>query len=505
MHRYLNVAARLITVGTLATVVYAADPPAPTMSEPPLATAVTPTEHVIKVEIGFEPWPLEEAPPTETPLAPPAVAAFPVPQPSPAPTATVTPPVMVPAPMPTMIPDYVPPTPTAPSLGQPIITHPTLPDGTKPAPLTLQALERMALNRVAPAKSAILTMSSGSTIVQASNEVVDLPNMPNGFVDLVSLTATQSPTGASKAQPLMTPAQVDKLTLQYRLINNVRLRYYHLLALERLITVREELAGMTKDAVTAIEAMNAAGHATKAELLQAKIEAREQAGALHTAQAVHQAVWQRMAAIVGQPDLPVGTVGGDLQQCCAMPGFDAAWAHLLEASPELHVARSQVALRQAGVRQNQKTASDKPADGVFGQAFARMGSSSTNDQQIKQATWNELAKWEAEIGRVEGSLRQRLGDAYGRYNQAKNVADVYQSQNLPDAKEAYELSVLAYRQGQGSWPQVQIAQRNYFRMVTEHVEALAELRRSELTVLGLLLDMPEESPAASQVKQAGMR
>ena len=63
------------------------------------------------------------------------------------------------------------------------------------------------------------------------------------------------------------------------------------------------------------------------------------------------------------------------------------------------------------------------------------------------------------------------------------------------AKEAFELSVMGYRQGRGSWPHVQIAQRNYFRMSTEYVEALAELRRSELVILGLLMDGPEEAPA----------
>ena len=73
-------------------------------------------------------------------------------------------------------------------------------------------------------------------------------------------------------------------------------------------------------------------------------------------------------------------------------------------------------------------------------------------------------------------------------------------ENLPDAKEAFELSVIGYRQGRGSWPQVQIAQRNYFRMSTEYVEALAELRRSELVVLGLLMDAPEDSTTQTAQK-----
>jgi cobalt-zinc-cadmium efflux system outer membrane protein len=476
--------------------VYAADPPAPAMPEPSLAITTPPTEHVIKVEIGFEPWPLEEAPPS--PIAPT------LPEPAPAFTATVTPPVMVPTGMPAVIPDSVPPTPMAPS-------RPTVPEGSKPAPLTLQTLERMALGRltqVAP----IQTTAGRERLTLTGGELPEAPIMSNGFVDLVVPASAQSTTTGPKTAPMMTPAQVEKLTLQYRLVNNVRLRYYHLLALQRFITVREELATMTTEAVAAIEAMTAAGRATKAELLQAKIEAREQVAALQAAKTVQLAVWQRMATTIGQPDMPLGTVAGDLDQSCAMPGMDAAWAHLLEASPELHVARCQVALRQGGVRQTlaategKKSTSDKQGDGMLAQAFAKVGTSFTNtDEQVKQSAWTDLARWEAEVSRVEGSLRQRLGEAFSRYNQAKTVAEVYRSQNVPDAKEAYELSVIAYRKGQGSWPQVQIAQRNYFRMATEHVEALAELRRSELTILGLLLDMPEEPTAQSQIKQTGMR
>ena len=42
-----------------------------------------------------------------------------------------------------------------------------------------------------------------------------------------------------------------------------------------LIAVREELALVTRDAVNAIDGMSAAGQASKAEVLQARIEARE--------------------------------------------------------------------------------------------------------------------------------------------------------------------------------------------------------------------------------------
>lgn len=477
MTRYLNTAALLLALGTLAAVT-AADTRVAGTPEPPVA-APTPSERVIKVEIGFEPWPLEEEPPA-APAGPPAVVIPPPAEP------TLPPPVASPAPAPMPTLPEVPPAPMLVPAGGPMVPTPG-----RPAPVTLQALEKMALSRLTHRPMAPV----GGQIVQAS--ATEAADTGTGFVDQIIHASAQTPADGGKPMPLMSPAQAESLARQYKVLNAVRLRYYHLLALQRLIAVREELATVTREAVTAIDAMTAAGRASKAELLQARIEAREQAAALQTAKAVHEAVWQRLAATVGDPTMPAGMVAGDVEQVAGLPTFEAAWAHVLEASPELHVARSQVGLRQAGLRQTLdggKCGCEKSSDSMVVQALARIGSPfGSSDPQTKQAAWNDLAKWEAEVTRLEQSLRQRLSDAYARYTQAKNVADVYKSQNLPDAKEAYELTVLSYRQGQGSWPQVQIAQRNYFRMATEYVEAMAEQRRAELVVLGLLLDTPEES------------
>ncbi|HEX4592385.1 MAG TPA: TolC family protein [Gemmataceae bacterium] len=450
----------LLTIGVTAAAVLAADMPMPSLgSEPAPATQQEqPPDHIIRVEIGFDPNPLEEPPPRII-----------------APEPTIVPVPVVPA-------GATPPMPPVANI-----------DGPKSPALSLAALERMVsgkteTQKTPPPGSQRLALKTVSATVLATGE----STRPIQFVDQVVSAGGQS------------PSPVQSLTQQYRLLNAVRLHYYHLLALQRLISVREELAGISRDAVTAIEGMIATGQATKAELLQAKVEAREQAAALQSAKSIHNTVWHRMAALVGQPNLPVGPLAGDLEQCCLTPGFDAAWAHLLEANPELLAARTEVARRQAGLRQNLSGTgkAEKSGDGMFTQAMASIvnGPFQSRDPQVKQVAWAELSRSEGEVTRVEQSLRFRLADAYGRCERAKEVVDLYRTQNLPDAKEAFELSVMSYRQGRGSWPQVQIAQRNYFRISTEYVEALADLRRTELSILGLVMDVPEDPQAT--VKQA---
>jgi hypothetical protein len=54
---------------------------------------------------------------------------------------------------------------------------------------------------------------------------------------------------------------------------------------------------------------------------------------------------------------------------------------------------------------------------------------------------------------------------------------------------------------------VLVAQRTYFQISVDYVEALEQLRRSETAILGLLLvdglDEPPGSPSDSRVRQSG--
>jgi cobalt-zinc-cadmium efflux system outer membrane protein len=471
--------AALLALGMSTAVAVAGDPHPPALPAH-VVEAERPPEKQTRYEVGFEPWGLEEASatPVPAPVAPPATAA-PMPVPS-----------GMPSNIPTAIPEAMRPAPVA---SAPVTTMSTAmtPQQAKAGAVSLVALERMVLNRFAAPKQ---QSADGQRLtlqpVNATEPNDTILLVAQGFVDHI-VAAGASPTP---------PDQVTTLTQEYRLLNAVRLHYYHLLALERLIAVREEIAGICRDAVSTIESMTASGQATKAELLHARIEAREQMAALQTAKATHDAVWHRLAMLVGQPDMPIGTLEGDVEQSCSVPAMDASWTHLLDASPELKTVRAELNRRQTSLRQNLtgsgKVSNDKSnSETYFGQAVASLagGAFANREPQVKSATWNEVSQLEGEVGRVQQSLRTRLVDSYLRHDRAKDLVELYRSQNLPDAKEAFELSVIGFRRGQGSWPEVQIAQRNYFRMSNEYVEALADLRRAELVILGLVLDVPEET------------
>src|SRR5262249_49465975 len=93
---------------------------------------------------------------------------------------------------------------------------------------------------------------------------------------------------------------------------------------------------------------------------------------------------------------------------------------------------------------------------------------------------------------------------------ASTTVQTYRKDNLPDAKEAYELYLDSFRKRRAAWPQVLVAQRTYFQISVEYAEALAELRAAEAAILGLLLvdglsEPPNTAVSGQQTRQENGR
>jgi cobalt-zinc-cadmium efflux system outer membrane protein len=333
--------------------------------------------------------------------------------------------------------------------------------------------------------------------------------MQGAFIDQTIATAGKLRLNRAKFGQEVSQMEAQALAQLYRVLNGVRVRYYQLLAMRRLLDVRAELLKVAEDAATTTEQLKNVGAANQPDLLQARIEARQEKVALENARALYEAAWQQLAAFIGQPGLPVGRLQGDLEARCPMPDCDAALAHVLEASPELQVARAEVTRNQIGLRREQvepipnlqvrvsngydfETRNDVTSVSLG----ARIPLWDKNQGNVRTAR-AQLARSQAEVGRVELSLRQRFARTYARYRTALAVVEEYRTNILPEAKQAYELYLDSFRNRTAAWPQVLVAQRTYFQLSVDYVQALEQLRRSETAILGLLLvDGLDEPPGA---------
>jgi cobalt-zinc-cadmium efflux system outer membrane protein len=323
--------------------------------------------------------------------------------------------------------------------------------------------------------------------------------LQGAFIDQLIVTAGKLRLSRAKSCQEVAQAQALALAQQYRVLNGVRIRFYQLLAMDRLLAVRADLLRNAEDALTTTEQLVNVGAANRADLLQARIEARQERVALANARALYEAAWQQLGAYLGNPRVPIFRLQGDLEGANAVPDADAVLAHLLESSPELQAARADVARSRFALRREQVEPVpnvqvqvsngydfETRNDVTSVQVGVRLPVCDRNQGNIRAAA-AQLAFAQAEVGRVELSLRQRLAQTYARYRTALATAEEYRSHTLPDAREAYELYLDSFRNRQAAWPQVLVAQRTYFRVSVDYVQALEQLREAEVSILGLLL------------------
>src|SRR5260370_706787 len=99
--------------------------------------------------------------------------------------------------------------------------------------------------------------------------------------------------------------EAQALAQQDRVVNSVPTHFYPLLAMQRLLGVRADLLKVAEDAVQTTDELVNVGAANKPDLLQARIEARQERVALEKARAEYDAARQQLAALVGEPTLPM--------------------------------------------------------------------------------------------------------------------------------------------------------------------------------------------------------
>jgi outer membrane protein, heavy metal efflux system len=329
------------------------------------------------------------------------------------------------------------------------------------------------------------------------------------FIDQTIVTAGKLRLNRAKSAQQISQVEAQALAQAYRVRNGVRIRFYRLLAMQRLLDVRADLLKVAEDAASTSEELFNVGAANKPDVLQARIEARQERVALANARARYDVLWKEVAAFVGQPSLPLGHAQGDLEAPGAAPDYETALTHLLEASPEMQFARADVARSQLSLKREQvepipnlqvhvATGYDFDSRKAVSSVMlgARIPLFDRNQGNIRAAQ-AELARSQAEVARVEYSLRQRLARTYARYRTASETVEAFRKATLPEAKEAYELYLDSFRKRQAAWPQVLVAQRTYFQLSVEYLGALDELRGAETAILGLLLvDGLDEPPAS---------
>jgi cobalt-zinc-cadmium efflux system outer membrane protein len=242
------------------------------------------------------------------------------------------------------------------------------------------------------------------------------------------------------------------------------------------------------------------GQANRAEVLLAEVQANDAKIALLTVENRYPALWQHLSALLGAPELPPAPLQGQLDAQGPPLDWDSSLHRLLEESPELqgaqaHVVHDQITLR----RERAEPVPNIQLQGAVGHNFETGNTVAAGLQLgIKLPVWDrnqgtiqqaraDLARSQAEVTRVELSLRQRLADAFNRYRTALAAAQIYRDFNVPKATEAYEVQLDMYKKRRAPWPEVVGLRRNLLDVKARYTQSLLELREAEVAICGLLL------------------
>ena len=301
-----------------------------------------------------------------------------------------------------------------------------------------------------------------------------------------------------EAEEVATSAAMQRLRIQ----NNVRVLFYQVLAAQRLVEVRENLAKLTMDATQTSRQLGNVGQADRPDILQAEVEEQQAKVNLRIAQQNLQACWSMLAAVIGKPDLVAVHLEGDLE---AIPDLNREeWAATtLRDSPEVklaqqaleHAEASLARARKAPIPDLQVTAilaqNYEPLDPLPKQTGLEGGAQigvqlpifNRNQGNIAAAA-GEIASAKQDLARVKLKLQRDLAGLFRDYDAARTTVQQYKTEMLPRAEQAYRMYQENYQKMAAAYPQVLISQRTLFQLQVDYIQALEEAWQSSLAIRG---------------------
>ena len=305
-----------------------------------------------------------------------------------------------------------------------------------------------------------------------------------------------------------TEAEEQKL----RVVTNVRLSYTQALAAQQTLELRQNLSKLADDAVETSHQLANVGQADAPDVLESEVEAQQAQLAVTMAEQNQQRVWRALAAVVGNPRLPLMKLEGKLEDTPTV-NADELVENIVNESPavriaELGVKRAEAASARAkrepipdlqlrgGMQQNGELLANGRAVGL--QGFAGVGVRipifDRNQGNIAAAKADE-ERAKREVERVKLVLRERAASVVQNYTFSQTAVERYKNQMIPRAQKAYEMYTQKYQEMAAAYPQVLIAQRTVMQLEVSYITALENFATSSLSLQSYLLTDGLEAPS----------
>jgi len=309
-------------------------------------------------------------------------------------------------------------------------------------------------------------------------------------------------------------AEAEADEQKMRVTTNVRRSYIQVLSAQQTLDLRQNLSKLADDAVETAHQLANVGQADAPDVLESEVEAQQAQLAVTMAERNQQRVWIALAAVVGDPRLPLMRLEGRLEDISPVNPEELV-EKIVNESPavkiaELGVKRAEASLARekrepipdlqfrGGMQRNGELLSAPKGRSVGLQGFADVGIRIPlfNRNQGNIATAKaDAERARREVERVKLLLRERAASVVQNYTFSQTAVDRYKNQMIPRAQKAYEMYSNKYQQMAAAYPQVLMSQRTLMQLEVSYVTALENLATSSLALQSYLLTDGLESPA----------
>ena len=324
-----------------------------------------------------------------------------------------------------------------------------------------------------------------------------------GFISQTIVTGGKLGAARRVAQLFTQEAETAGEVQRLRIVNNVRGMFYQVLANQRLVDVRQNLAKLAADATQTSHQLANVGQADRPDVLQAEVEQQQVDIGLRVAQQNLRSSWRTLTAVVGKPSLPQAHLEGDLE---AVPdlNYEEWLATTLRDSPEVKLAQQGIQRAEATLTQARKVVipdlqlygnlsqNNSPLvetspriTGVQGgaQIGVQLPIFNRNQGNIAAAK-AEIESANQELIRLKLQIARGVGNLFRDYESASVTVRQYKNEMLPRAQEAYKLYRTNYQNMAAAYPQALISQRTLFQLEVDYVQALESVWQSALGIRG---------------------
>jgi outer membrane protein, heavy metal efflux system len=307
-------------------------------------------------------------------------------------------------------------------------------------------------------------------------------------------------------------AEIEAEEQKIRVETAVRIAFYRVLTAQELADARADLARIAGETLATERRLQNTGQADETEILAAELEARRMKLSARTMENTLREEWRALASVLGQPDLPLQTVSGDLER--GWPELDERQVETVATqSPANRIAFTATERAQAELARAQREKipdilgragldyNHEPLDNPLlttgwqwnAQLAVELPLFNRNQGNIASARAN-IDRAESEKQRVSLTLRERASSAFDEYANARLTAEEYRDNILPLAKKSYSLMFDRYGEMLASYPRVLETKRKLFELQSEYIASLETVWTTGLSLQGFLLTDGLEAP-----------